>query len=124
MNGLKVITTVIALFLSGCSTVTSNMSSTIPIENSSRTITLKENQIFTTNAGTDTKVIRWVRLSMDDLQRKCASITDKRISENSKFLGCAAPTTTGQCVVFTATTTSHQVLGHEVRHCYQGAFHD
>lgn len=121
---MKIFALSMILFLSGCSTVATNMASTIPIENSTRSIVLKENQLFTTTPGTDAKVIRWVRLSHDELQKKCASITDKRISENSKFLGCAAPTTTGQCVVFTGTTTTHQILGHEVRHCYHGAFHD
>ena len=29
-----------------------------------------------------------------------------------------------QCVIVTGITTNHQVLGHEVRHCFEGNFHD
>lgn len=122
---MKLFVIMFALVLTACGTVpTPQMGSTVPIENSSKTITLKENQVFSMSAGSDLKTIRWVRMSHEDLQKKCANLTDKKISENSKFLGCAAPTTTGQCVIFTSTKTTHQILGHEVRHCYQGAFHD
>jgi hypothetical protein len=28
------------------------------------------------------------------------------------------------CVVVTGTPTTHQILGHEMRHCFEGHFHD
>ena len=31
---------------------------------------------------------------------------------------------TRECVVVTSPTTTHMVLGHEVRHCFEGHFHD
>ena len=29
----------------------------------------------------------------------------------------------GICTIVTSTTTSHQALGHEMRHCFEGHFH-
>jgi hypothetical protein len=28
------------------------------------------------------------------------------------------------CVIVTGKTATHQILGHEVRHCFEGKFHD
>jgi len=38
--------------------------------------------------------------------------------------GCATVSVDGKsCVIYTNKHTSHEILGHEIRHCFQGAFH-
>jgi len=40
------------------------------------------------------------------------------------WLGCATVSVDGKsCVVYTNKHTSHEIFGHEVRHCFQGNFH-
>jgi len=40
------------------------------------------------------------------------------------WLGCATVSVDGRsCVVYTNKHTSHEILGHEIRHCFQGNFH-
>lgn len=63
--------------------------------------------------------IEWVVRS--DASEYCASL--KGI--NNKTLGCAKwYVSEKKCTVVTLPKTSHDVLGHEVRHCFEGHFHD
>jgi len=40
------------------------------------------------------------------------------------WLGCATVSVDGKsCVVYTNKHTSHEIFGHEIRHCFQGNFH-
>ena len=40
------------------------------------------------------------------------------------YLGCATVTADGEtCTIYTNKHTSHEILGHEIRHCFQGNFH-
>jgi len=40
------------------------------------------------------------------------------------WLGCATVSIDGKsCVVYTNKHTSHEIFGHEIRHCFQGNFH-
>jgi hypothetical protein len=49
----------------------------------------------------------------------------KRGKDGHKFLGCAIRMSNGAyCLVITGEHTTHEILGHEIRHCYDGAFHD
>jgi hypothetical protein len=38
-------------------------------------------------------------------------------------LGCAVFNKT-RCIIYTERETTHETLGHELRHCFYGAFHD
>ena len=46
-----------------------------------------------------------------------------RSKERHRFLACAVRTT-NQCLIITGESTTHEILGHEMRHCYDGQFHD
>lgn len=73
--------------------------------------------------GEDFRIIKWVSLSKEELQNKCYSITGSKVSFNRSILGCAEYKKDRTCTIYTQENTNHQILGHEVRHCFQGNFH-
>ena len=87
-----------------------------------RNYTLQENQNFHQPAGKANMIVRWLTVSDERLQAICAAVTDK-IYAGKVFLGCTGKTSGGTCVIHTSTDTTHQILGHELRHCFQGNFH-
>ena len=105
------------VFLSGCA---SNISSAWIFGNF-------ENQHFYQAEGSNKIILQWIRVSDQQLQTVCRP-KDKKLIFNKVFLGCAAvtPGTVGMpvCVIYTSTNTTHQIFGHELRHCFQGRFHD
>ncbi len=113
---MKTILIFLLVFLVGCAS-----NDTITTTNKHQFI---ENQNFSISKGQDTRTIMWVRLSDEELQTKCSNITMIKLSVNSSFVGCATNLVSRPgCVVYTSTNTTHQILGHEVRHCFQGEFH-
>jgi hypothetical protein len=86
-----------------------------------------ENQHFYQAEGSSKIILQWIRVSDQQLQTVCRP-KDKKIIFDKVFLGCAAvsPGTAGvpACVIYTSTNTTHQIFGHELRHCFQGRFHD
>jgi hypothetical protein len=68
--------------------------------------------------------IHW--MVREDVALYCARLTGMS-AERANFmapLGCATWDIHRQeCTVVTGTPTSHAVLGHEVRHCFEGRFH-
>ena len=42
--------------------------------------------------------------------------------EGHYFNGCAM-VSKDTCIIITGENTTHEILGHEVHHCYAGAFH-
>lgn len=105
------------VFLVGCTTIVHQGPQPLKI------ITFKDDQMFDDTEGASAKTIRWVRLPHDELQKRCASLTGMKKTGSEQYLGCASYNIRDFCVVYTGTSTSHQVLGHEVRHCYHGDFH-
>lgn len=99
------------VMLSACTT-------TVPVTN----LKLSENQTFSEREGTSTVQVRWVRVSNERLQSIC-SLATNMADASGRFLGCAGREPTGTCVIYTNTETTHQVFGHELRHCFQGNFH-
>ena len=43
--------------------------------------------------------------------------------DGHRFLGCAIKSLT-HCLVITGENTTHEILGHEMQHCYDGAYHN
>jgi hypothetical protein len=86
-----------------------------------------ENQHFYQAEGSSKIILQWNRVSDQQLQTICKP-KDKKFIFNEVFLGCAAvsPGTVNVpvCVIYTSTNTTHQIFGHELRHCFQGRFHD
>ena len=106
---MKYIILTLATLLTGCVTI------------------IEDNQNFTYIEGTNSVVVRWSRVSDEKLQTVCAP-KDKKFMFDKVFLGCAAVIPTNNnvplCIIYTSTNTNHQILGHELRHCFQGRFHD
>jgi hypothetical protein len=84
---------------------------------------LNENQHFYHEAGSTRMTVRWIRVSDQDLQRLCTLPTQRPVRPGSVFFGCAGMDLAGTCIIYTSTNTSHQIVGHELRHCFQGNFH-
>ena len=86
-----------------------------------------ENQHFYQAEGSSKIILQWIRVSDQQLQTVCRP-QDKKLIFDKVFLGCAAvsPGTVGMpvCLIYTSTNTTHQIFGHELRHCFQGRFHD
>jgi len=114
LGRIRYLILVLLIFLSGCA---SNISSAWVFEN----------QHFYQAEGSSKIILQWIRVSDQQLQTVCRP-KDKKLIFDKVFLGCAAvsPGTVGVpvCVIYTSTNTTHQIFGHELRHCFQGRFHD
>ncbi len=92
-------------------------------------ISPKEMEPFTAKS-TSARMMNQVLLSWelrDDVSTYCAK--EMKLDMEKAFFtppqACAYwNRRTRECVVVTSPTTSHMVLGHEVRHCFEGHFHD
>jgi hypothetical protein len=105
----------LAATLTGCGTVTATPELS--------KYKLVENQNFYQAEGQSLVIVRWIRLSDQRLQAVCGNATGKSRS-GAVFLGCAITDSSKICTIYTATNTTHQIFGHELRHCFQGKFHD
>lgn len=55
----------------------------------------------------------------------CARITGIPVTPTSRPMACAFwNTRRKECSVITPPETGYNYLGHELRHCFEGAFHD
>ncbi len=55
----------------------------------------------------------------------CARITGIRITPTTRPMACAFwNVRRKECTIVTPLTTGFNYLGHEMRHCFEGAFHD
>lgn len=73
--------------------------------------------------SSDQIVVRWVRVNEDDIPVVCAKVINYilPIPGATGCYGCKD----GVCYVYTADTPEGMVdLGHEIKHCYDGGFHN
>lgn len=55
----------------------------------------------------------------------CARITGIKITPTSRPMACAFwNVRRKECTIVTPVVTGYNYLGHELRHCFEGAFHD
>lgn len=55
----------------------------------------------------------------------CARITGIRITPTSRPMACAFwNVRRKECTIVTPMVTGYNYVGHELRHCFEGAFHD
>ena len=74
------------------------------------------------NPQTRAKTIIWRQVSDQELHKICYKNTNGRFGDR-RIVGCA--TWYGNtCTVVTGVNTTTSTLGHEIRHCYDGDFHD
>ena len=62
-------------------------------------------------------LVRWDTVSASEVQSLCGGTTTRMM------YGCEFDTDYG-CQIFVPEMAPDEVLGHEVRHCFEGAFHD
>ena len=72
----------------------------------------------------DALTIRWVKVPLAQIDRACQGA----LGHKRPFPAWGCYVRSGNaCVVYTATVAEdrriHDTLGHEVRHCFEGAFH-
>lgn len=130
MNLVKVIAAgVLLALLTGCGTTQLATQLISPVTNHKLESAvprafINEVQHFSTPAASRTVSINWKTVPNEKLQSICKTLTKKNLTNGRVFLGCAVTTAPGACMIYTSTETSHQILGHEVRHCYDGKFHN
>ena len=64
-------------------------------------------------------------LPREDGHEYCARITGIPVTPTSKPMACAFWNVRRKdCTVITPMVTGYNYLGHELRHCFEGSFHD
>ena len=76
----------------------------------------------------DKRIMNDIQLSWDirpDAGEVCAKISNMPISANGALpVACAVWTVSKRhCTIITTPNPNHVVLGHELRHCFEGKFH-
>lgn len=103
-----------ALLLTGCETATIRP----PQVDTVRFVPAAENK----RVLSEPKVKYLVR---KDGYEYCARITGMAITPVSRPMACAFwNVRRKECTIVTPTLTGYNYLGHELRHCFEGAFHD
>jgi hypothetical protein len=67
-------------------------------------------------------VIRWV--VSDDPDTECRQAAGQKLQDRRGEIRACAVYTSKTCTIITSVETSHAILGHELRHCFEGRFHD
>ena len=80
-------------------------------------------EAFVANPKETPSVIRWVVVPDPDAECRSQQGDFSRDSGRGKIRACAK-WTSKTCTIYTAPETSHAILGHELRHCFEGKFHD
>ena len=70
---------------------------------------------------TQVSTVTW--LTFDDVEKECIKAGVEEPGPFKHILGCAIYNKK-RCKIITAKTTSMEILGHELRHCFEGKFHE
>ena len=79
-------------------------------------------EAFEANPKPTASVIRWV--VSDDPNTECREAAGQKLQDRRGEIRACAVYTSKTCTIITGTQTSHAILGHELRHCFEGRFHD
>lgn len=76
---------------------------------------------FIANSKTTTTSVTWVQV--DDINSHCKKLINRKF-DITIYFGCATWTHNfKKCTIYTGKTTDETILGHELRHCFEGNFH-
>ena len=103
---MKYLTVLILIGLVGCAST--------PVE----PLTSKHDMEFTAQPSYSAKRIEWI--AVDNVDAVCQGFTP--VMNGRRYVGCAKFNATS-CKVYTAKNTSLSILGHEIRHCFEGHWH-
>ena len=70
---------------------------------------------------TESTIVTWVTL--DNAEEECIKSGVKDPGPLGVIFGCAIYNNKS-CRIVTGKTTSMEILGHELRHCFEGKFHE
>ena len=77
---------------------------------------------FTANPRVAQTVVEW-RI-VDDADRTCREL-GTRVPMGYRIQACVSlQTDLAKCVIYTPRETTMEYLGHELRHCFKGMWHD
>jgi hypothetical protein len=79
-------------------------------------------EAFEANPKPTASVIRWV--VSDDPNTECRRASGQKLQGRRGEIRACAVYTSKTCTIITGVETSHAILGHELRHCFEGRFHD
>ena len=79
-------------------------------------------EAFEANPKTTPSVIRWV-VSLDP-DSECRQASGQKLQDRRGVIRACAVYNSKTCTIITGVETSHAILGHELRHCFEGRFHD
>jgi hypothetical protein len=79
-------------------------------------------EAFEANPKSTASVIRWV--VSDDPNTECRVAAGQKLQDRRGEIRACAVYTSKTCTIITGVETSHAILGHELRHCFEGRFHD
>lgn len=73
------------------------------------------------------RAIEWIKVAPADIHKVCRDIS-RAVLVNGRINGCSVQTKAG-CRIYAADfkqddTTKMAVLGHEVKHCFDGQWHE
>jgi hypothetical protein len=83
--------------------------------------TITPDERFTAKPKKGEMRITW--LAVDNPEAVCKRLLPDTMARH-KFIQACAGWAGNECLIVTGTVTNHQLLGHEVRHCFEGNFHD
>lgn len=84
-------------------------------------LTLPDEGSFQPKPTQPVVVVTW--LAVDNPTTTCKMLFPDAMALHPIIVACAG-WAKDQCTVVTGKVTTHQVLGHEVRHCFEGKYHD
>jgi hypothetical protein len=79
-------------------------------------------EAFEANPKATPSVIRWVVSADPDTE--CREASGQKLQDRRGVIRACALYTSKTCTIITGVETSHAILGHELRHCFEGRFHD
>ena len=105
---MKLALVLAAVVLTGCATATPPASSM-----SSTDLEFQTQNAYATKAVTVVPV--------DDVSETCRGLSP--LHQGKNFLGCAKYNNRA-CTIYVSRTTRLSILGHELRHCFEGHWHN
>jgi hypothetical protein len=70
---------------------------------------------------TESTTVTW--LTVDNVHETCIMMGNKNPGSFQTLKGCARYDEKS-CKIITGKTTTMEILGHELRHCFEGKFHE
>ena len=70
---------------------------------------------------TEATIVTWI--TSEDVEKDCINAGVKDPGPLRTILGCAKYNAK-TCRIYTGKVTTMETLGHELRHCFEGKFHD